>query len=91
MTVKLFKNQLVLEVPEDTKWITFKRMPETVNFCLPFSTNERMYILTDSTSIYFSWSIKYAKWYTDTMHDHSFNATDQLLQLIQQSQTYECW
>lgn len=96
MTVKLFNNQLILEVPKYTEYICFRRMPKIIDFCLQFSFG-RKYILTEGESIYITLSVHdIDKWYTTTSiedGDNHYDATDALLQHIQQQepQAYEYW
>lgn len=92
MTVNLFNNQLILEVPATIDYISFKRMDEISAFCWQFPY-AHSFMLTDSNSTYFSLSVENPKWYTTdgALDSDHYDATDQLLQLIQQPQTYEYW
>ncbi len=98
MTVSLFDDQLVLEVPNNVNYICFKRIPEVIEFCLQFPY-DRMDILTDSDSTYVTLSLlKNNIWYTtSSLTDHDtdhFDVTDALLPLIHQQQSlkaYEYW
>lgn len=94
MTVNLFNNQLVLEVPLGTNFICFKRMPEIIAFCLQFSY-DRTYVLTDKDSTYVTLYIRGTEWYITSgdLNTNHYDATDALLQLIQQQepQAYEYW
>ncbi len=90
MTVSLFNDQLILEVPEDTRWITFKQTPKTAAFCVEFYEYKDM--ITNNHYPYFSLYLESLAWFiTSEPHDHCYIATEELLKFLHQSQAYEYW
>lgn len=95
MTVSLFDNQLVLEVPEYTEYLTFLRTEEAIEFCKQFNYRNH-YILQESKGYpYISICCNSDTFYnTSYIHDECYDISDIFYDFILQKskqQTYEYW